>query len=166
MGFLDRRRTREQPAAAEIYTSLRQQVLDLRREQLVDSADADIPLTALLMETGYPEAVATLVGVADGSSSLYFSNGGGVIGAGEHSAVAEATRRWLETGSEFLSQLSAASDPPPPDEGLTQFVAVTDEGLRAARALEEELGNGEHALSPLFYAGHDVITQIRLVEGD
>jgi hypothetical protein len=156
---------KEQPAAAEVYTGLRRQVLDLSRDQLGDGTLADAPITALLMETGYPEAVVTLVGVADGTSSLYFSNGGGVIGAGEHSAVAEATRRWLEAGSEFLSHLSVVTDPPLPDEGLTQFVAVTDEGLRSARALEEELGNGEHALSPLFYAGHDVITQIRLVEG-
>jgi len=29
------------------------------------------------METGYTQAVATLVGVVDGSVSLYFSNGGG-----------------------------------------------------------------------------------------
>jgi hypothetical protein len=30
---------------------------------------------------------------------------------------------------------------------------------------EADLGKGDHPLSPLFFAGHDVITQIRLVEG-
>lgn len=120
---------------------------------------------ALLMETGYPEAVATPVGIVDGTSSLYFSNGGGFIGAGAHAAVAEASGRWLETGQEFLPQLSAVSDPPLPDERLTQFVAVTRDGLRGAVAPEEEPGEGRHALSPLFHAGHDVITQIRLTQG-
>jgi hypothetical protein len=48
---------------------------------------------------------------------------------------------------------------------MTQFVAVTPEGLRGAVAPEEELGEGRHELSPLFYAGQDVITQIRLSEG-
>jgi hypothetical protein len=118
-----------------------------------------------LMETGYPEAVATLVAVVDGTSSLYFSNGGGFIGAGTHAAVAEASRRWLETGQAFLPQLSLITDPPLPAEALTQFVAVTREGLRGIVAPEEELGEGRHALSPLFHAGHDVITQIRLTQG-
>jgi hypothetical protein len=64
------------------------------------------------METGYVEAVATLVGVADGTASLYFSNGGGFIGAATHANVAEANRRRLETGIESLPELSVVTDPP------------------------------------------------------
>jgi len=165
MRFLQRKRDREQPPAAEVYTGLRQQILRLTPDELGDEALSDAPIVALLMETGYPEAVATLVAVVDGTSSLYFSNGGGVIGAGEHAAVADASRRWLETGGALLPELSAITDPSPPTEGLTQFVAVTGEGLRGIVAPEEELGEGRHSLSPLFYAGQDVITQIRLVEG-
>lgn len=164
MRFIGRRKA-EQAPAAEVYTGLRQQVLSLTPDQLDDTAFADAPILALLMETGYPEAVATLVVVADGTSSLYFSNGGGFIGAGTHAGVADASRRWLETGGEFLPRLGVITEPALPAEGLTQFVAVTRAGLRGAVAAEKELGQREHALSPLFYAGHDVITQIRLVEG-
>ena len=148
---------------AEIYSQLRQRVLELTPDQLGDAAGAQ-PL-ALLMETGYPEAVATLVAVADGTTSLYFSNGGGMIGAGEHAPVREANRRFLETALSFLTQLSEVSDPTPPSEGVTQFVAVTTEGLRGAAAPEEDLGEGRHPLSELFHAGQDVITQMRLAEG-
>jgi hypothetical protein len=100
-----RRRARcaSQPHA-EVYESLRRQVLQLTPDQLGD-AFADAPILALLMETGYPGAVATLVGVADGASSLYFSNGGGFIGAGTHAAVADVNRRWLEAGRSFLLEL-------------------------------------------------------------
>jgi hypothetical protein len=146
---------------AEVYEGLRQQVLRLTLDQLGD-AFADAPILALLMETGYPEAVATLVGVVDGTSSLYFSNGGGIIGAGTHTAVAEANTRWLERGLTFLPELPAIAEPSLPGEGITQFVAVTLEGLRGASAPEDELGNGRHPLSPLFYAAQDVITQVRL----
>ena len=159
---LFRRKKHRQPDA-EVYSELRKQVLQLTPTKLGDEVDG--PIVALLMETGYPEAVATLVAVADGTTSLYFSNGGGVIGAGEHAAVSEANRRWLEVANSVLPQLSEVTDPSPPAEGQTQFVAVTREGLRGAGAAEEELGEGQHALSPLFYAGQDVITQIRLVEG-
>ena len=165
MKFFRRKRATEQSPPAEVYADLRQQVLRLTPAQLGNVALADAPILALLMETGYPEAVATLVAVADGTTSLYFSNGGGVIGAGTHAAVAEPSRRWLETGAEFLPQLSAMADPPLPTEGLTQFVAVTREGPRGVVALEEELGEGSHELSPLFYAGQDVITQLRLAQG-
>jgi hypothetical protein len=160
-----RQQDSERPPPAEVYTGLRQQVLSLTAEQLGDDELADAPILALLMETGYPEAVATLVAVVDGTSSLYFSNGGGLLGAGDHDAVAQASRGWLETGREFVDELAEIRDVPLPAEGMTQFVAVTPEGLRSAVAPEEELGEGRHGLSPLFYAGQDVITQIRLAEG-
>jgi hypothetical protein len=147
---------------AEVYTDLRRQVLEVTPEQI---GIGGAPIVALLMETGYPEAVATLVAVADGTTSLYFSNGGGIIGAGAHETVAAANHRWLETAAEFLPQLAAVVEPPPPAEGMTQFVAVTRGGLRGETAPETQLGEGAHPLAPLFHAGQDVITQIRLVEG-
>lgn len=164
MRFFSRKRDTEQRAPAEVYNGLRQQVLSLTAEQLGDDF-ASARILALLMETGYPEAVATLVGVVDGTSSLYFSNGGGFIGAGSHASVAEANRRWLESGLTFLPELAAVPDPPLPPNGMTQFVAVTPEGLRGGSAPEDHLGSGRHRLSPFFYAAQDVITQIRLTQG-
>jgi hypothetical protein len=163
MGLFRRKRASE--PVAEVYSGLRQQVLNLTPDQLGEEL-AEEPILALVMETGYPEAVATLVGVADGTTSLYFSNGGGFIGAGTHENVAVANRRWHELGRSVVPRLEVIADPPLPDEGMTQFVAVTPEALRGAAAPEEELGEGRHELSPFFYAGQDVITQIRLSQGD
>lgn len=164
MRLFGRKRARKRLPPAEVYSRLRSQVLELTPDQLGDSVSVDAPILALLMETAHPEAVATLIAVADGSSSLYFSNGGGFIGAGAHASVAEATRRWLEAGRAHLSELPAIVDPALPDEGMTQLVAVTAEGLHGVTAPEEELGEGRHGLSPLFQSGQDVITQIRLVQ--
>jgi hypothetical protein len=163
--FFGRKRDTGQQPSAEVYVGLRQQLLNLTPDQLGDGAFAEAPIIALLMETGYRQAVATLVAVVDGTSSLYFSSGGGFIGAGTHAAVAEASRRWLETGRNFLPELPVITDPLLPTEGVTQFVAVTREGLRGTVEAEEELGGRRHRLSPLFYAGQDVITQIRLTQG-
>ena len=159
---LGRKRRDGQPPA-DVYTGLRKQIFALTPKQLGD-ASAGAPILALVMETGYDEAVATLVGVVDGTTSLYFSNGGGIIGAGAHAAVAEATRRWLEAGRTFLPALAEVADAPLPGRGMTQFVAVTPQGLRGAIATEDDLGNNRHALSPFFYAAQDVITQIRLTQ--
>ena len=118
------------------------------------------------METGYEQAVATLVAVADGTTSLYFSTGGGTIGAGAHESVALASRQWLEAGAMFREQLHPVADPPLPAPGQTQFVAGHERRPPpAAVALEEDLGGNRHALSPLFYAAQEVITQVRLIEG-
>jgi hypothetical protein len=163
MRFFGRGRVAQQHSPAAVYEDLRQQVLHLTPDQL-GLAFADAPIVALLMETGFPEAVATLVGVVDGTSSLYFSNGGGFIGAGSHAAVSEANGRWLEAGITCLPELSVITDPPLPAEGMTQVVAVTPEGLRGAVAAEKHLGDGQNRLSPFFYAAQDVITQIRLTQ--
>jgi hypothetical protein len=65
MRFFSRKVDTKQHTPAEVYEGLRQQVLRLTSDQLGD-AFAGAPILALLMETGYPKAVATLVGVADG----------------------------------------------------------------------------------------------------
>jgi hypothetical protein len=150
---------------AEVYLGLRSQALALTRDLLDPQSASDGRVLALLMETGYPEAVATLVGLADGTTSMYFSTGGGMIGAGQHPDVAAATKRWLELAEQALDELpEIPGDVELPNEGTTQLVAVTESGRRAARAPEAELGGGAHPLSPLFYAGHDVITAIRVVD--
>jgi hypothetical protein len=55
---------------AEVYDGLRHQALQLKAEQL--GAPADQQVLAVLMETRYPGAVATLVAVMDGAASLCF----------------------------------------------------------------------------------------------
>ena len=149
---------------AEVFSELRERALRLTADQLGDAVPTKAAILALVMETGYREAVATLVAVADGTTSLYFSNGGGFVGAGTHPTVAEASRKWLEAGRAFLPALSDLTEPPLPDVGMTQFVAVTPDGLRGAVAPEDDLGPHRHELSPLFHAAHEVITQIRLTE--
>ena len=164
MPLFRRKQDAATPPVADVFSELREQALRLTPDQLGDAVPTEAGILALLMETAYREAVATLVAVADGTTSLYFSNGGGFVGAGTHPTVAEANRRWLEAGRTFLPELSAVTDPPLPGLGMTQFVAVTPDGPRGALAPEDDLGRNRHELSPLFHAGHEVITQIRLTQ--
>ncbi len=63
-----------------------------------------------VMETGYEEGVATLVAVADGSVSLYFSKGGGVIGGGSHESVRGAAAAFLDAAEAFLPRFQGANE--------------------------------------------------------
>jgi hypothetical protein len=147
---------------AEIYTGLRSKLLGARPTSPPAGRSAD-DLWAVLMETGYATAVVTLLAFADGTVSLYLSNGGGLIGMGGHEGPRKAARALLDFAPTFLDQLRATSEFPLPLEKHTRFYLITYGGSYTAEALEEDLGNQRHSLSPLFYAAHGVITEIRLV---
>jgi hypothetical protein len=113
------------------------------------------------METGYPEALFSLVVFGEGTTSIYFGNGGGVIGAGEHAPVRAAAADLLKAANHNLSKLSPVQAPSLPHIGEVRFYFRTHSGLYAVSAEEEQLGEGKHQLSPLFYAAHNVITAVR-----
>jgi hypothetical protein len=48
-----------------------------------------------------------------------------------------------------------------PSVGRVRFFLRTFAGTLTAEADEEDLGEGRHPLSPLFHAGHEVITAVR-----
>jgi hypothetical protein len=116
------------------------------------------------METGYPDATVSLVAMADGAASLYLSTGGGMIGAGQHPKPAAAARSLVALASHNLERLKTATDKPLPAPGRVRFYVLTKRGVLTAEAGESELGESRHDLSPLFYAGQDLISEMRKVD--
>jgi hypothetical protein len=101
---------------------LRAQVLTLSaRELRVTSTPALPQVFGLLMETGYPEAVASLVVFAEGSTSLYFSNGGGVIGAGDQESVRAQIQPFLSEAEAHLADFVPATETPHTGGGQGSF---------------------------------------------
>ena len=114
------------------------------------------------MESGYPERVATLVGVVDGTTSLYFSNGGGVIGAGEHCRGGARGAPLARCRNRRARPAYASDEEPQPPATGRHSLSLSRPRACGAVAAEDDLGERHHELSPLLHAGHDVITQIRL----
>ncbi|HVE79651.1 MAG TPA: hypothetical protein VNA89_12340 [Gemmatimonadaceae bacterium] len=150
------------PDPAQVASSLRGQALAV--------AAADLGLTptpehahvwGVLMETAYPEMVATLVALADGTTSLYLSGGGGIIGAGGHARVRAAAAAFLTAAEVHLGDFAPARGTPLPEPGRVRFYLRTFAGTLTAEADEQELGYRRHPLSPVFHAGHGVITAVR-----
>jgi hypothetical protein len=152
------------PGSADVYVRLRHQILTLDPNTVGVGPAAESVLWGALMETGYPNGTATLVCLSDGTTSLYTSSGFGIIGGGGHEAVRRENANLLAVLGEQLAEMSPSTDQSLPREGRTIIRALTFDGQRSFEAAENELGQGESALSPVFHAAHAVITQLRLVD--
>lgn len=121
---------------------------------------------ALIMETGFAEGAVTLSVVADGSTSLYFSTGGGIIGGGAHEDVRTASGFLLSGAQHHYTKAQKVTLFPAPAPGEVIFSFITFNGVHAYTALEDELGSGKDELADLFFAAHNVITALRKTEGN
>lgn len=149
---------------SEVARNLRKQALG------VDAATLGLRPTTwharvwgIIMETGYPDGVASLVAFAEGSASLYFSGGGGIIGAGEHAAVREATQAFLQEADRHLAGFLPTAETPLPAVGRVRFYLRTFDGTLGGESSERDLADNRHPLSPVFYSGQSVITAMRRV---
>jgi hypothetical protein len=119
----------------------------------------------ILMETGAPEGGAVgLVALADGTTSLYFPPGGGVIKGGQHERVRSASRAFLVKANEFRNFASPASAHPLPGAGQVIFYFLSYGGVLSCSAPEVSLGEGRDRLSALFLAGRQVTSEMNQAE--
>jgi hypothetical protein len=160
-----KKKTKPAAEPAEIYANLRNKIFKLNPKEVGILQTKKTPnVWGILMETGYPEAVVTLVSLADGTTSLYFSNGGGMIGGGQHATLARSAKSFISTAEKYYQQMNLTKAFPLPAVGRVRFYVLTFSGVLTLDADENELGDGKHGLSPLFYSGQDVIAQFRAVQ--
>lgn len=114
------------------------------------------------MEIGLPEATVSIVAIADGTVSMYRSNGGSVIGAGQHAAVRGAADQFREVVAESPHLLQRTGVFEPPSVGEVRFHARIGDDRLSGGAPEALLRTSRHQLAPLYAAGQDVLTEIRL----
>src|SRR5258706_16318880 len=145
---------------AEVYAGLRKMIFETKPANI----GVKEPVWGVLMETGYPKAVATLVALADGTVSLYFSNGGGLIGLGPHAGPKRAAQTFLASAQKFSTQLQPTGSNPLPKPSNTRFYLLTGNGVLTAEAKEDDLGNNRHPLAPLFFSGQELIAEVRAVD--
>ena len=149
------------PMATEVTKEL--------RDRLLNSAPADFGITpdgsvwGILMEMAYPQGTATLIALANGSASIYFSSGGGVIGGTPHENINAATKHFVRLARDFVPEMPSTTKFPLPSVGCSMFYVLTTAGVVSFEAAEKELSEGNHRFSPLFFAGHEVITGLRLI---
>jgi len=147
---------------AFITRNLRDRALATVPEEHELRPTPELPSVACgVMELGFPEATATLVAFSDGNTSLYFSNGGGIVGAGAHPTVAHAAAVFLVAAERIVQVLEPAAARPYPSTGYARFYIRTYDELLTAEVDGEILAAGDHPLSEFFFCGHALITAVR-----
>jgi hypothetical protein len=161
-----RRGKRETESGPGATVGLRSRILTLDPATVGLHPSAELPrVWGVLMEMGFPDGAATIVSLADGTTSLYTSEGGGVIGGGEHAPVVAASRRFLAQAEATEAGLSpAAADVQLPPAGVVSFVVLGYSATQIGAGDEDELASMQHPLSHLYVAGQDVITALREAE--
>jgi len=120
-----------------------------------------------VMELAVENGTASIVAVADGSVSLYLSSGGGVIGAGAHATVRDVAARFRLLAGELRGAMQVAVDGfPLPEDGEVRFHVTTGDERYSSAVAESTLRSGRHPLAPLYAAGQDLLTEIRLLTPD
>lgn len=146
------------------YSRLRYSALEITREQAgLPAPPSDNPVWAVLMETGEPAVTQTLALVTDGTSSVYVSNGDGVIGGHAYENVRKANSDFFKLVRRDWRHLQSTEAAPIPEVGYTLFYARTDRGLLVGGGTQESLITGQHVLSELFQAGQEAITQLHII---
>jgi hypothetical protein len=151
---------------APVTQDLRSMVFALKPSDIgLDATNHTSEVWGVVMETGLDSGFYTLVVLADGTSSLYFSTGGGIIGAGEHASVRSQGEKFLAMAGRSLPAASIADSHPAPSPGQTTFYFLTYAGLKSYSAKEEDLGEHRDKLSELFHQAHAVIATMRDASG-
>jgi hypothetical protein len=170
MGLIGKIFGGRRPPDDDVYSGLRNRALNVTTTELGLEPDRRSPIHAVIMETGYPDAVATFACFRDGTVSLYLSTGGGVIGGGEHQSVRDACVEMLSITNryapDFIAACQRASSFPLPNDGEVLFYLATSDGVYLARCNQDALAEQRDPFSALFNNCHAVMSELRELQQD
>jgi hypothetical protein len=145
------------------YLLLRQQALTGLRGKVGLSVPSQADKSyAVLMDWNVGSGVATVVAVADGSASIYLSNGGGSMGGGQaDTAIRDAALRAVAIARNSLPHMSKTEEFPLPEARHVCFYAINNNGVFGLSVLTQDLIDGAHPLSALGNVMQEIITRYR-----
>jgi hypothetical protein len=111
------------------------------------------------MDTGYEVGTATLVCLADGTTSLYYSTGGGMIGSSQYTPLAQASKALVSEAQNQIEHRPETTQFPLPGIGEVRFYFMTYSGC--SKTTERDLTSDKNPLSPLYRRAQDTLSQLR-----
>lgn len=148
-----------------VYMNLRDQALETgpARFAALPDRQPDDPYGAL-MELGIPNSVVTLACFADGDAGIYYKSGGGMKGGIGHETVRKVAKEFVALAKQALPKMEKTTSQPLPEPDRVRFYVLTPQGIFTTETDRETLGETQGELSVLFYAGQEVVSQMREVQ--
>jgi len=151
-----------------IYLNLRDMVFGISKQEGENGGVRSDDVLAFMMEVGMDDGsdCYSLAVIPDGSASLYFSNGGGILGAGENLEVAAAAKDVVKASESLLPLFDKShqmQDYPLPSPAMVRFYFIKLGEVLSTEVPEDELEEGAHGLSALFSKAHELIVSMRIL---
>lgn len=159
--------TKDSTPPEEVYLGLRNIWFTTKPEDLdiTFEPESKVPY-AIVMDIDMDGDTVTIVSSIIGDGSMYTSTGGGVIGGIEHENVRKVSISFVTVASGFIDKMELTTEFPLPSGNNIKFYLITPSGIYTTEEVNADvLASGNHELSPLFLAGNDVITELRITTG-
>ncbi len=152
-------------AKPDTYSGLRNLILQGSRQKFGLPPASPAEPYGVLMDWGVSSGTASVVAMADGTASIYFSSGGGYLGGGQkHESIKAAAKKTVEAAVEVLPLLHPTTTFPLPKAGTATFYVLTDGGVLTATATDDELRLQTGPFLRLGNAAQSIISQYRVLE--
>ena len=154
-----------QKSPEEVYMDLRRKALETSPMHLGPAGDVkEDEAYALLMEMGIGNTVMTLASFANGDASVYYKNGGGMVGGSSHEPIRKAAKDFVLLAQKALPRMKKTTDYPAPSPDSVRFYALTPKGVFTVETSRQSLGDAQNALAAMYYGGQEVVSQMRQVQ--
>ena len=144
------------------YNGLRELALSATPKQVgITASEHPDAIYGVIMDWDFGNGMATLVSFQDGTTSMYLSSGGGIIGGGGHDNVKNEVAKFISLAQTYLDKATKTDTTPLPDKGCVKFYLLTSKGKFVAQEKISDIENETSKWFPFFEEGNKVITELR-----
>ena len=146
------------------YEGLRRMALNISPAQLQLTLPNDRKIVyGVVMDWNMNRGMATLTAFTTGDASLYFSSGGGMLGAGHSESVTTAAKSFISQAQNYLNNTNQTETTPLPNKNCVTFYFLTNKGKFSIQEQFENFENRTSNLMTLFEEGNKVISELRVL---
>ena len=129
--------------------------------QLAKTTDPD-KVYGVITDWDLGEGLATLVTFETGEASMYYSNGGGIIGGVGHDNVKKSVTMFISLAQSYLDKTIKTDTTMLPDKDCVKFYLLTPKGKFVAQESIKNIENESSKWLPFFEEGNKVISELRI----
>lgn len=149
--------------SSDQYTAIRKLVWNSNPDSLGLKINTD-SVYCIILDMGLgDESVASLIVIADGTTSIYINTGGGIFGAGQHEQVREASDKLLKIMPHPTKRFSKTDNYQNiPNDSRARFYLLTRNGKYVSDEFNaDDAADGKGYYSKLFIQANHIITAAR-----